>query len=93
MNKEIINFIEKRFSQDCHWLDGNCYWFAKILSLRFPQLEIFYLPIEGHFIVGYQENFYDWRGQIQLKEFPQKLETIRTQDPIWYNRLVRDCIN
>jgi hypothetical protein len=49
---EILEFIHRRFPQDCHWLDGNCFWFALILKKRFPNVEIFYFPIQGHFVVG-----------------------------------------
>ena len=89
----VEEFIRRRFPIDNRWLDGNCYWFAAILAHRFPQLDIYYLPIEGHFVAGDGEIFYDWLGRKNLNEIPQKLDTIRTQDPIWYSRLVRDCIN
>lgn len=59
--ERILNFIQRRFPQNCdsNWLTGNCLWFAYILQKRFPDLEIFYLPIEGHFIAGLpQENLY-----------------------------------
>ena len=62
MQNEILNFIKRRWSIDANWTNGNCFWFAKILQLRFPQLQIYYLPIIGHFITSDGENYYDWNG-------------------------------
>ena len=91
---EILKFIEHRWPYDSHWLDGNCYWFAAILKSRFPFLEIYYLPIVGHFVCGDAESnlFFDWSGQVILEEEPIKFETIQKEDPLWYDRIVRDCI-
>ena len=40
MKKDILEFINRRFDIDCRWTTGNCYWFAVILTSRFPQMEI-----------------------------------------------------
>ena len=37
--EQILAFIKRRFSQDCNWIDGNCYYFATILKTRFPELD------------------------------------------------------
>ena len=34
--KEIKDFIKRRFPYDNMWMNGNCYWFARILADRFP---------------------------------------------------------
>lgn len=87
----IIEFINRRFSKDCNWLNGNCLWFALILKERFPFLKIYYLPIDGHFVVGDGDNYYDWSGQIDLEEKPYELNEIKETDKLWYEKLMRDC--
>lgn len=94
LDREIIDFIKRRFPIDCKWLNGNCYWFALILSNRFP-VDIFYLPKEGHFVAGahFINAFYDWSGRVYPEEEPLLLVDIMAEDPVWYNRLMRDCAN
>ena len=52
-NKLVVDFIEKRFpsTNDANWMNGNCYWFARILCDCFPFLQIGYDPIIGHFFL------------------------------------------
>ena len=88
----IEEFIKRRFSLDCHWLDGNCYWFASILVKRFPFLQLYYEPIEGHFYAGKGSNFYDWRGKIEPKYKPILFSEIRKNDNLFYKHIIRDCI-
>ena len=33
--REILDFIQRRFPKDSDWTTGNCYWFAGILGNRF----------------------------------------------------------
>ena len=89
---EILDFISRRWKKDANWLDGNCYWFAYILHTRFPQLQIYYVPIDGHFVCGDGMNFYDWTGLVLLDESPMLLSDIEKQDPLWFSYIVRDCI-
>lgn len=94
MDNEVLEFIHKRWTKDANWLDGNCYWFAHILISRFPYLEMYYLPIRGHFVVKdtrYHDRFYDWTGFVELDEMPIRLEAIAEHEPNWYLRLMRDC--
>ena len=96
MKESVIEFIERRWhNSNANWLNGNCYWFAKILCDRFPYLRIYYLPIEGHFIAAdpISKKYYDWTGEIELKEQAISLEYIKKNDIVWYNRLWRDCIS
>ena len=93
MHEQILDFIKRRWTKDSHWTDGNCLWFANILKLRFPEVEIYYLPIEGHFIVGFEGQFYDWTGHLLLEEKPYLFSDIKESDPPYYNRLIRDCFN
>lgn len=62
---EVIKFINKRFSSDCNWTNGNCFYFSIILKSRFPQGTIFYDVIDGHFSFKYKNAFYDWTGKIE----------------------------
>ena len=89
----VEDFIKRRWQIDSHFLDGNCLWFAIILKTRFPELEIFYLPIQGHFIVGKDNTYYDWTGKIIPKEKPILFEDIKQTDSLWYSYLIRDCFN
>lgn len=92
MQTEIEEFIKRRFKSNCNWLDGNCYYFAVILKERFPVLEINYDYLNGHFIVSDPDGkFYDFTGCI-VPDSHIKLETIKRDDPAWYERLRRDCI-
>lgn len=89
---EILDFIHRRWSKDANWLDGNCYWFAHILQTRFPDLELYYLPITGHFVCGDGYNFYDWSGVVQPEEIPILFSDLKKREPDWYNRIWRDCV-
>ena len=92
MKEEILDFIHRRFPEDCHWTDGNCAWFAIILQIRFD-LKIYYLPIRGHFVCKDEEgNFYDWTGLVVPEEEPQEMKQLIRKDIQWYKRLVKDCL-
>ena len=58
---KIEEFINRRFQSDCDWLEGNCYYFARILKMRFKG-EIWYDLVEGHFLFRSFDKFYDWGG-------------------------------
>lgn len=91
-NEQVLEFIKRRFPQNSNWTDGNCYYFAQILSIRFPELNLYYLPIEGHFVAGYREEYYDWNGKVKLKETPIKFSDLEKLDPAYYSRILQDCI-
>ena len=92
LKDEILEFINRRFKVDCKWTDGNCYYFALMLKERFGG-EIYYVPIEGHFVCKIGEKYYDFRGQCQrFQSKPLTLETIAKNDINWYNRIWKDCI-
>lgn len=95
MYDEILEFIRRRFPEDSNWCTGNCYWFAAILHMRFPQYQIWYFPIENHFMIGDGKNFYDWQGLRLLEnceENPILWANIEQMDKTYYNHLVRDCV-
>lgn len=99
----ILDFIARRFpitdGDTNHWMDKNCYYFAKILKTRFPG-ELWYDLVDGHFLFRHGENFYDWSGirnEYDLNK-PEtcndivKWSTYKKIDPSHYERIVRDVI-
>jgi hypothetical protein len=89
----IEEFIHRRFaSTNANWTNGNCYWFAKILTDRFEGLEIYYIPSEGHFVAGDGENFFDYNGLIKGTYRYIPFKEIKEDDPLWYSRLIKDCV-
>lgn len=94
MVDEVLEFIKRRFGDtDAHWLDGNCYWFARILCAQFPFLRLYYLPIEGHFVAGTPSTYFDWTGLNHSKEKPILFEQLCAGDPLWGEHILRDCKN
>lgn len=91
---QISEFIHRRFPDNCHWLDGNCYWFAVILSERF-NLTIYYLPVTGHFVAGKYHRYFDWTGEVLVDSQTPilSLRTLYLEDTRLYRRLTRDCMN
>ena len=91
-NHEVLSFIYRRWVSDSGWLDGNCYWFAYILCTRFPALQIWYEPVEGHFYAGNGKQFYDWTGGCPEVSGAVLFSDIKVNDPVCYARLLRDCV-
>ena len=89
---EILDFITRRFPENNgNWLDGNCFWFSKILNMRFPGGEIWYEPVVGHFLYKYKNQFYDWTG-IYNADISRAFKFSREYDELVYDRLIRDCV-
>ena len=57
MREQVLEFIYRRFPDDCHWTDGNCYYFACILKARFEEGEIWYDAVDGHFVFKLEDLF------------------------------------
>lgn len=95
-HKTVLEFIQRRFPQqfDCNWTTGNCYYFAQILLARFKWLKLYYAPISGHFVAGCSDRFYDWNGEWKPEgnDMPIAFEVLK-KDQLWYERLIRDCVN
>jgi len=92
---KILDFIKHRFRIDCNWLNGNCLYFAKILTWRFPELSIYYLPKHAHFVAGNGVKFFDFTGIVSSKiineDNPQSIEDMKSRNISLYNRLMKDC--
>ena len=82
-----INELETVFSF------GYCYWFAFILKERFDG-EIYYLPIENHFITKIEDNYYDIKGRVDISKTKcYNWNTYQEKEPIDSERLKRYCID
>lgn len=97
MEQQILDFIKRRFPIDCHWLDGNCFFFAKILAARFIGT-IMYDPIDGHFLFKATDGqLYDWTGQRKYTELELskmiEWENYALTDLSHYQHIWRDCVN
>ena len=93
--KDILEFITRRWHNDtpnARWTLGNCYWFAVILCTRFVTLQIYYNPIDGHFVAGNGKHFYDWNGRYTDYKKLIKWSQIVNNDRAWAEHLERDCI-
>ena len=90
---DVLNFIHRRFKNDCNWLNGNCYYFAIVLKARFSDGEILYDVIEGHFIFKYQDNYYDWSGIYYPNDNTlMEWDNFEKYDYLQKERIIRDCI-
>lgn len=95
LEPKIKEFITRRFPIDCHWLDGNCFFFAQILKARFGG-DIVYDPIDGHFLLLAHDNqLYDWAGlcfYTAEQRHKMFLWDSYLEDPLLRQRIMRDCI-
>lgn len=90
---EIREFIDRRFSKDCNWDTGNCYYFCLILKDRFPEGRICYDVTWGHFMFEYKGKYYDWGGVHD--DFDKVLvpwDEFDEYDGLQKDRIIRDCI-
>lgn len=93
MKNEVLEFIHRRFKNDCNWVTGNCYFFAIILKSRFPKGRVFYDVIYGHFVFQYQNQYYDWTGLYKLTDgILVAWDEFDTYDSLLKQRIIRDCI-
>lgn len=70
--KFIFNF-KRKMTQEVEdiFMNGNCYWFAKILQIRFSG-DIYFNPDAVHFATMIGDNLYDISGLV-------------TESTEWYN--------
>lgn len=99
MVEQFINVFKTYHEKEIYntFMFGCCYWFAVILKERF-QGEIYYLPIDNHFITKINNEFYDISGKIEPIEQPilwtefQKLEPKEALRIEYYCILKKDGI-
>lgn len=91
MEEKIIEFIHRRFPQDCNWTDGNCYFFALILQSAFGG-DIYYDVINGHFLLQCENGLYDWTGKAENHGVLVKWDDFEQYDRLQKERIIRDCI-
>ena len=93
MKNEVLEFIRRRFENDCNWMTGNCYFFAVILKSRFSEGQIFYDVINGHFVFKYQDNYYDWTGIYKTVDVLLiSWDEFEKYDSLQKKRIIQDCI-
>lgn len=92
MQDKVLEFIQRRFKDDCKWTDGNCYYFAIILKDRFPEGKIYYDTIWGHFIFEYLGQFYDWTGIKNPDTYLVEWDKFDKYDSLQKERIIRDTI-
>lgn len=71
--KTIIDFIDDFKSMHKEEIEdlfsnGYCYWFSKILNLRFDNSSIYYMPVYNHFVCKINNNYYDIKGKLEDQE-------------------------
>ena len=92
IENEVLEFIHRRFPVDCKWMDGNCFYFSKILLSRFPEGTIWYEIIDAHFVFKYKGHFYDWTGETNPQGMLVEWDKFEEYDRIQKQVVIRDCI-
>lgn len=89
---DYIDVINRRFAKDGKWDSENCYYFAVILKDRFPEGDIYYDVINGHFSYRINGVHYDHTGAFEPDGYLVKWDDFDEYDSIQKARIVRDCI-
>lgn len=93
----FINQFKQNFPKELEYVftNGNCYHFSVILKHIYPEGEIWYKQLLGHFVFKLNDKFYDITGDVtkeQEERFLIDWENYKDEDKLHYNRLVRDCV-
>lgn len=86
---EILAFIANFREATDTFLNGGCYWFAQMLSVRFGG-DTLYDPVVGHFIQRIDGRLYDVRGDVTPQFGDKELiewATYAEQEPDHYHRI------
>ncbi len=99
MEKSVIeNFIAKFHGTEDAFLNGCCFWFAKILSIRFPGGQIVYDFLTGHFLYRYCGALWDVTGEAPREGLHEDCSGLifwdgyEEIDPVHYSRILRQCV-
>lgn len=93
---EVLDFTQKlhSFSPLGNFREvfssGACYWFAHILSTRFPETKIVYDPTQNHFAVELDGEIFDVTGKVS--ETPGFLLWENFDDTLERDRIINQCI-
>lgn len=88
---EVTNFIKKFHGSEEVFTSGACYWFAKILKLRFVEGGIVYDPVQGHFAYRLNGRVYDVTGEIDSMRY-EVWKSYARQDSLERARIKKYCI-
>ena len=89
----IQNFHQGDFRIIDLFRNGYCYYFAVILKVRFQDGNIYYQPLNNHFIFGLNEKYYDVTGEIDVADTETYLWSVYAEvDKSHTKRIIRDCI-
>jgi hypothetical protein len=99
MQDEVLDFINRRFNNPeviKSFTNGNCYYFAQILRIRFNKGFIVYNEIDNHFGYLLDNKVYDITG-IVCKNFKndklwQDWTFYAFTEPSNAKRIINDCI-
>lgn len=91
---EVLNFIDSFKGGYPHEIEdtfsnGFCYWFAKILELRFGGI-IYFNPDIIHFAVLIEEQLFDINGLIDVKDSWYNWNDYQTHNDV--NEIYHSCI-
>ena len=96
MEEHILDFIFRRFhnenddKEESKWMNGNCFYFAVILSTRFCG-EVYYDLVNGHFVTKIDGAYYDWTRIANIDE-KNLVDWFEYRDHVHKERIIRDCI-
>ena len=95
-NEEVLQFIRGFAPAQTLFLNGYCYWFARILTERFAGW-IMYEPVDNHFMacIGYE--YYDASGMVtdqypRARSWDRYKRFEKKHDPLHIWRLKNLCI-
>lgn len=91
MEEKILEFIKRRFPEDQHWTNGNCFFFALILEHVFGG-SIVYNVVAGHFMLQIDGCLYDWTGKVDEHGPIVEWDKFAEYDVSQMARIIRDCI-
>lgn len=92
IQSEVVKFIERRFPVDNDWMTTNSYWFAKILTLRFAALQLYFIPSTSHFIAAdiKDDIYFDYDGDhIGVPKDSILIGTLLYEQPVRYLELMK----
>ena len=96
MTTDVTAFL-RRFHDspdvDSVFTKGCCYWFAVILTHRFPNSHIVYDPVLNHFAAKIDGRIFDITGDVTDKSASGWTAWDSYADLAHRRRIVRDCIN